>query len=659
MISKQEANSYCYIVVRYDGKSKQPVVYRGVNAVANFLRDMAREKDEINKIIEDIKPLDMTAEDKQIYDSTTVCEVCKQAFTDKDYKVRHHDHITGKFVSGIHNSCNLKLQLRPGKLKIPVVFHNLRGYDSHLIISELGKDNLEDVYCIPNNMEKYMMFSIGQLVFIDSMQFMAESLDKLSSNLKDEDMQITRKYTSEANFKLLRKKGIYPYDYVSDFPVFEETCLPPREAFYSELKDEGISEAEYDEGKEIWKNLGCKTFGDFHDIYLKTDVMLLADVFENFRKLSMTHYGLDPAHFYSAPGLAWEAMLKMTGIRLELISDPDMYIFVEKGIRGGIAMVAGKRFSQANNVYAGQMDSTKPVKHLIQWDANSLYAYCMQFKLPCGEFKWVDMDLDTALSTIRKTDFDADTEYLYEVDLEYPEDLHDYFSDYPPAPENIMIPTRMYSLYQHELAAELGCKLTEFPKLVPNLLKKTKYIVHGQALKLYLELGLMLTGVHRVMQFSQKAIIKPYVSKNLQLRVREGNSAFEKDFFKLMNNSVFGKTMENLKKRIRLELVNSSDVARMNRLISNPAYRGHTIYENGLVAVHLTKVSLKLNRPMYVGQAILDISKYVMYNFYYNTVKKRYENKARLLYTDTDSLLCELKTADIYKDMLEMNKDKL
>ena len=658
MISKQEANSYGYVIVRHDGKSKEPAIYRGANPVQNFLKKLMQEKDEINQFLEDVKPLNMTAEEKEIYDNTTICEACKQAFTAKDSKVRHNDYITGKFVAGMHNSCNLKLKLKPGKFKIPVVFHNLRGYDSHLIISELGKENLEEVYCIPNNMEKYMMFSIGQFVFIDSMQFMAESLEKLSSNLKDEDMLITRKYTPEAHFPLLRKKGIYPYDYVSDFSVFDETCLPPREAFYSKLRDEGISEIEYEEGKEIWKNLGCKTFGDFHDIYLKTDVMLLADVFQKFRKMSMANYGLDPAHFYSAPGLAWEAMLKMTGVRLELISDPDMHIFVEKGIRGGIAMVAGKRMSQANNEFAGQVDESKPVKHLIQWDANSLYAHCMQFKLPYADLKWVNMDMDTALETIRKTDFNANTEYLYEVDLEYPEDLHDHFSDYPPAPENILIPTSMYSLYQHELAAELGSKLVEFPKLVPNLLKKTKYIVHGQALKLYLELGMKLTGVYRVMQFSQKAIIKPFVDLNIQLRVREGNSAFERDFFKLMNNAVFGKTMENLKKRIRLELVNPTDVARMNRLISNPAYKGHTIFENGLVAVHLTKVSLKLNRPIYIGQAILDISKYVMYNFYYNTVKERYGNKARLLYTDTDSLLCEIETENVYEDMLKMNNEK-
>ena len=188
-------------------------------------------------------------------------------------------------------------------------------------------------------------------------------------------------------------------------------------------------------------------------------------------------------------------------------------------------------------------DGDKPKVYIMYWDANSLYANCMQHKLPYGGFKWVEMDMDKALETIRSTDFESEIEHVYEVDLEYPEELHDHFSDYPPAPENIKIPTRFYSSYQIGLAAELDCKLTEFPKLVPNLLKKSKYVVHGQALKLYLELGLKMTGVYRVMQFKQKAWLKEYIDLNIQLRTREGNSAFEKDFFKLMNNGVFGKTM--------------------------------------------------------------------------------------------------------------------
>ena len=152
------------------------------------------------------------------------------------------------------------------------MFHNLRGYDSHLIISTLGIENQDSVYCIPNNLEKIRDVQRWAVdVYIDFMEFMAESLEKLSSNLKDEDMIITKKYTSEANFKMLRKKGIYPYDYVSDFAVFGEGELPPKECFYSVLHGEGISDAEYEEGKQIWKNLGCKKFGDRRPQYLFED----------------------------------------------------------------------------------------------------------------------------------------------------------------------------------------------------------------------------------------------------------------------------------------------------------------------------------------------------------------------------------------------------
>ena len=334
-------------------------------------------------------------------------------------------------------------------------------------------------------------------------------------------MIIMKKYTTEANFGLLRKKGIYPYDYVTDFGVFEEEELPPKECFYSVLRGDNISDAEYEEGKEIWKNLGCKKFGDFHDIYLKTDVLLLADVFENYRKLALKYYELDPAHFYSAPGLAWEAMLKKMGVRLELISDPDMQMFIEKGIRGGIAMVAGKRHAVANNHLVADFNgdiSQVCISCIGMPPANSLYANCMQYKLPYEGFKWVEMDMDKALETIRSTHFNWDIEYVYEVDLEYHEELHNHFSDYPPAPENIKIPTSFYSMYQHGLAAELDCKLTEFPKVVPYLLKKSMYVVHGQALKLYLQLGMKMTGVYRVLQFNQKAWLKEYIDLNIKLR---------------------------------------------------------------------------------------------------------------------------------------------
>ena len=182
MISTQEANSYSYVVVRHDGKTKQPALYRGEKAVSHFINSLKQEVKDINEILEEIQPIVMSKEDKDVFKNTTICAVCNKGFTHEDYKVKHHDHITGKFIAGIHNSCNLQLRLKPGKTKILGVFHNLRGYDSHLIISTLGIENQDSVYCIPNNLEKFMTFSVGQLTFIDPMQFMAESLEKLSNN---------------------------------------------------------------------------------------------------------------------------------------------------------------------------------------------------------------------------------------------------------------------------------------------------------------------------------------------------------------------------------------------------------------------------------------------------------------------------------------------
>ena len=206
--------------------------------------------------------------------------------------------------------------------------------------------------------------------------------------------------------------------------------------------------------------------------------------------------------------------------------------------------------------------------------------------------------------------------------------------------------------YQCKLVSELGGKFTECMKLVPSLRSKERYITHYRNLKLYQSLGMRATKIHRAIKFRQEAWMAPYIQLNTNLRAK-ATSEFEKDFFKLMNNSVFGKTMENLRKRIRVDLVATADEDRLRRLIADPAYLSHKIFDESLVAIHSAKSTLKLNRPIYVGQAILDISKYRMYDFWYNHIKAEYGEKASLIYTDTDSLLFLVETDDIYKDMRE------
>ena len=185
---------------------------------------------------------------------------------------------------------------------------------------------------IPNNTEKYISFSLGQLRFIDSAQFLLASLAKLVAANSPEAFQITARYEPDHQKRqLLLRKGVYPYEFMDSWERFEAAQLPPKEAFYSKLSDEHISDSDYAHAQQVWKTFECRTLGDYTDLYSRTDVLLLADVFENFRKMCQKQYGLDPAHYYTSPGLSWDALLKKTRVELELLTDYDQHLFIEKG----------------------------------------------------------------------------------------------------------------------------------------------------------------------------------------------------------------------------------------------------------------------------------------------------------------------------------------
>ena len=225
--------------------------------------------------------------------------------------------------------------------------------------------------------------------------------------------------------------------------------------------------------------MGCKTLGDYNDVYLKTDVLLLTDIFETFRSLEIKQYGLDPAHYFTLPGASWDALLKQTGVELELLTDINQHLFVERGLRGGVTMVS-KRFAKANNPLCAGYDPSKPTTWIIYLDANNLYGWAMLQPLPTGGFTKCNPSLDEVLATPD----DASEGYLLEVDAEYPKDLHDMHSDYPLAPETMVVPKAWISDYQRTLVYELGGKFTECEKLVPNLHNKERYVLHYRNLKL-------------------------------------------------------------------------------------------------------------------------------------------------------------------------------
>ena len=642
--------SFCYYVkCSFDDRFSKVVEYTAKSKDEDVAQRFVNElEQEVKSIYNDhpSKKMIYTKEERAIYEKSESCWFCNEAFTDeKDYKVRDHCHYTGKFRGAAHNSCNIKYR-RPKFT--PVIFHNLAGYDAHLFIKNLGVSE-GNIDCIPNNEEKYISLTkhvevnrflkdekevivTRELRFIDSMKFMDMSLDKLVGNLEEKskkkeekgekgDFKNIEKYFNGEQLRLLKRKGVYPYEWLDSVDKLNEAHLPPKSAFFSKLSGKGISEEEYEHAQKVWNTFRMKSMRDYHNLYNKSDVLLLADVFENFRELCKKIYKLDPCWYYTALGLAWDACLKLTEIKLELLSDLEMLLMFEKGVRGGVSMIS-TRHGQANNKYMGEkFDETKPSKYITYLDANNLYGYAMSKKLPTGGFKWMTKEE-------LENDGWRSCACILDVDLEYSKELHDLHNDYPLAPERLTI--------------------NKVEKLIPNLNDKKRYIIHYENLKMYESLGMKITHIYRGIKFEESDWMKEYIDLNTNLRVKAKNE-FEKDFFKLMNNSVYGKTIENLRKRVDVTLVSSEK--KTKRLTSKPNFKHCTVFSKKLSAIEMRKTQIYFNKPVYLGMCILDLSKTLMYDFHYNYIKPNYTSKAKLLFTDTDSLAYEIQTDDFYKDI--------
>ena len=280
-----------------------------------------------------------------------------------------------------------------------------------------------------------------KLRFIDSYKFLNTSLDKLTSFLSTDQLKILRskfESLSTEDFNLLTRKGVFPYEYLDCANKLQDPCLPPRESFYSSLTGETVSETDYTHAETVWQRFGIRTLGEYSDLYLKTDVLLLVDIFENFRESCIKSYGLDSAHYYTLPGVTWDAMLKHTKITFELLTDIDMVMFIERGIRGGLSQCSG-RYAHANNKYMSSYDTSEESSYLMYFDVNNLYGWAMCQPLPHAKFRWVE---DVTNFDVSSIPVDSPMGYILEVDLEYPQRLHDAHADLPFCPTRAKPPGR-------------------------------------------------------------------------------------------------------------------------------------------------------------------------------------------------------------------------
>ena len=635
-VQKHEPISYCFRFVSFNQSiiENRTIKYTGEDAMEHMVIELEYLVSLIYNIPQG-KPI-FGREEKIKQASTDYCHLCGEGNFSKDNKkLRDFNYYTGEYLGPCHYECKSK---RPNF--IPIFFHNLSHYDSHLFITNLAsRISGEKINVIPNNEQNYISYTKESLVdiikgeekdkkiffklrFVDSLKFLGCSLSTLANNLpRDKFHNLEERFDGKL-LEMAKRKGVFPYDWFNMIEKLDCESLPAFEDFFSLLLAEGISREEYEFALEVWKEFGCKTFKDYLELYNEIDVLLLADVFENFREICLENYNIDPAYYFTSPGLFWDAMLKETKIELELLSDIDQYYFFKRMIRGGISNVSN-RYAEANNIYMGDLyDPKKENSHITYFDANNLYGFIMSQKLPYRGFKWM---------TEEELENWKEIPCAIEVDLEYPKEIHDAHNDLPLCPE----------LKETE---------NKIKKLIPNLNDKEKYVIHYRTLLLCLNLGLKLKKIHRGIMFEESEWMKSYIEKNTRLRTLATNE-FERDFYKLGNNSVFGTGMEDELNRCSVELVTL--LKRLKKLTSKGNFKGIKIFGTELVSVHMLKSKVTISKPIYVGATVLDTSKIPMYNFHYGFIKEKYGEKAKLLDMDTDGIKYHIKTDDIYKDMNE------
>lgn len=549
----------------------------------------------------------------KLHESSTevlTCFACgkqsKKMYSSIHYKEFFHFKCYNKFLNNIFS--------------IKILFHNFKNYDSNLLIDDIFK-RYTKIFTTCKTKEKYscIKYCINDIfvTLFDSYAFLPQSLDSLSKTLKQE-RKVLLSYGNVFKYETLNKMK-FPYEYIDCYEKLFEPNLPDQYLWYSNLTGKFITEEEYEICILIFNSYGCKNILDYAKIYVKNDVDLLSKVFINFREIAIKNYGLDPLHYVSLPGYAWDCLLKTSNVTLDILSDEKIVNAIMSNIRGGVSSVSKIRYYNKN-----QEESDTCVKY---FDVNNLYGWSMCMKIPTGDFVMIEDVLNFNLEFIKKYNIKQNEKgYLFCVDLDYPKSLHEEHVEFPFMCE----------------------KINKF--LCLSLNDKRNYLCHIQNLQQALSHGLILIKVHYVIEFSHSYWMKDYIHQNTEKR-NESETKAEKDFYKLMNNSVYGKSIENPTKRVSFETFSINDEDKINKAMKSKYFvKKENITEN-IVLVKNDKKKI-MDKPIYVGFVVLEHSKYLMYKLFYECIKKLWKN-GTLLYTDTDSFIYKipLKISEInYKN---------
>ena len=638
LLSEHIPLSYSFLVVDQENK----VVFEKFgscpageeNVMRECLRTILGFYEKMQKELRQAKCIIFSPGEQASFRQATRCYICGGEFSPLGpKKVRDHCHFTGQYRGAACAKCNLLLY---SVKTLPIFIHNLVNYDGVFLLEALKYvPHSSLISAIPKNTEKLKMINIGGIKFLDSLEFLKGSLGDIVGMARTDHLHMFEilftlglcRTTQERD--MLLQKGVFPYDYFKSIDQMREAKnLPPREAFFNTLTGRCVSEDDYQHAMSVFSTFGCDSMYDYLKLYNRLDTALLAISFQSYRDGIFRDFHLDPAHYLSTPMLALDCFLKSTAVEIELISDPNITLLAMNNIRGGL--------SQINERHVKIADGEER-EHLFYIDANNLYGKAMSLSLPLGGYRFLTREEIEEINWLAVDPGDP-VGYAAEVDLLYPAHLHYAHRHLPVLFDNRTIQFEHLSPYSRECLSLLNrSKSYDQKKLCADFLPKNKIFVHGENLKFYLEMGLILTKVHCVVSFRQEPFIRPHIELIAEKR-RAATSDFLKRFIKYLANSLYGKFLQNDRHYREVKIVRSEKKAQT--YLNSKSLVAHRILSDDTVAFFLDKDKVRLNKCYLVGFSILELSKlHMLRSFYRDIVPRLGEDNVGLVLTDTDSFI--------------------
>lgn len=518
---------------------------------------------------------------------TEECTICGERIVPGQNFVNKRNFTNGLKGSS-HKEC-----WQHAKNTMVVFFHNFRGYDSHFVMREIIS-NYVVLNMQANNLEKFNLIRICRynephitITFKDTFNFFSTSLANCVKNVE---------HWNYVEPEYRHAKALFPYDWFDNTDKLLETSLPPS-PWTSKLLNQTIDATS---AFEVWQKEGMEHFGDYHDFYCRLDTLQLAAIFEEFRNTAIKEFNYDPVHFQGAPALTWFLSLTKNIDDFKIIPDCEVYMDIQSNIRGGVSQAMVRYYEK------------QPGKSVIFLDVNSLYSKCMTYKLPTNYIRKLNK---LPVNWRRIYNENSDITALICVDLEYPQHLHDRDWAYPLAPH----------------------KYNE--RLCTTFLPRYNYLVHAELLQFYEDRGMVISKVHYLYEFGQDYILRGYVDHNI-IKRRATSSEVMKTLYKLLNNSLYGKTCENVFKYRKFEQVSQEQYedGRINPKLLECKDCIAMDDEDLSFLCEMPVTIVKLNKPIQMGFTILEFAKREMYRFI-ATLQDEFGDDVVPMYTDTDSLM--------------------